>query len=102
MGGEELGERDAARWLDDNGHELPDILMGRTLGSGPTPRPPSMRREDDIPASRTATESTGEDRAASSPTPSFISRFSQSWPSRISPDQAYGPAGIPREDPRAA
>jgi hypothetical protein len=58
VSGEELGERTAARWLDDNGYDLPAILMGRTLGSGPTSRPATMRREGDIPASRSVTRST--------------------------------------------
>jgi hypothetical protein len=60
--GEELNERDAARWLDANGYDLPAILMGRTLVDKPEIKPSglpaAMRREDKIPASGSVTRST--------------------------------------------
>jgi hypothetical protein len=40
--GEEVSERDAAAWIDENGYDLPTTLMGHTLVGKPEPGAPSI------------------------------------------------------------
>ena len=40
--GQELSERDAAAWIDENGYSLPTTLMGRTLVGKPERGAPSI------------------------------------------------------------